>query len=168
MIRKDCKNIITEQEALACILGYTAGNDVSSRYWQMPARSNKQHGSAKSFDKFAPIGPTILSPQTLHSRPDGLSIKNFVNGDLRQAARTDDLVFDLGKIICHLSRGTTLRKETVIMTGTPGGVAVFMKPPQWLKNNDIVEIEIEFIRRLRNRMLFEGREVSRSNAKRIS
>jgi 2-keto-4-pentenoate hydratase/2-oxohepta-3-ene-1,7-dioic acid hydratase in catechol pathway len=121
----------------------------------MPERSGKQHGPAKSFDKFAPIGPTILSPQIVHNRTDGLSLKSFVNGELRQDARTDDLIFDVATVICHLTRGKTLRKGTVIMTGTPGGVAAFMNPPQWLKNNDIVEIEIENVGRMRNRMVFE-------------
>jgi 2-keto-4-pentenoate hydratase/2-oxohepta-3-ene-1,7-dioic acid hydratase in catechol pathway len=107
------------------------------------------------FDKFASIGPTILSPHTVHNRTDGLSLKTFVNGELRQDARTDDLIFDVATVECHLTRGKTLRKGTVIMTGTPGGVAAFIKPPQWLEDNDIVEIEIENIGRMRNRMVFE-------------
>lgn len=155
IIAKDCKNVTTDSEALSCVLGYTAGNDVSSRFWQMPEQSGNQHGPSKSFDKFAPIGPTILSPNVVHGSPEGLAIKTFVNGELRQDARTNDLIFDVPYIIRHLTRGATLRKGTVIMTGTPGGVAAFMKPPQWLKNNDIVEIEIEKIGRTRNRMVFD-------------
>lgn len=121
----------------------------------MPERSGNQHGPSKSFDKFAPLGPTLLSPSVVHSSRLGLEIKTFVNGEKRQDARTDDLIFDVAKVICHLTRGATLRKGTVIMLGTPGGVAAFMKPPQWLKNNDLVEIEIEKIGRTRNRMVFE-------------
>lgn len=122
----------------------------------MPERSGNQHGPSKSFDKFAPIGPTILSPSVVHSSPEGLSIKTFVNGDKRQDAQTDDLIFDFATVICHLTRGATLRKGTVIMSGTPGGVAAFMKPPQWLKDGDLVEIEIEKIGRTGNKMVFEA------------
>jgi len=116
----------------------------------------KQHRPSKSFDKFAPIGPTILSPNNVHDRADGLSLKTFVNGELRQDAQTDDLIVDVAMVICHLTRGKMLRKGTVIMTGTPGGVAAFMNPPQWFKDNDVVEIEIENIGRMRNRMVIEA------------
>ncbi|OAL46310.1 fumarylacetoacetate hydrolase family protein [Pyrenochaeta sp. DS3sAY3a] len=154
IIGKDCKDVKDRKEALSCIFGYTCGNDVSSRFWQMPERSGNQHGSAKSFDKFAPLGPTILHP-TLMDEEAGLRIRTFVNGEVRQDARTNDLVFDSADIICHLTRGTTLRKGTVVMTGTPGGVAAFMKPPQWLSDGDIVEVDIEGIGRMRNKMKWE-------------
>ncbi|KAF1955082.1 hypothetical protein CC80DRAFT_566401 [Byssothecium circinans] len=115
IIGKDCKNVSEGEDAMQYILGYTAGNDVSSRYWQQPERSGNQHGSAKSFDKFALIGPAIT----------------------------------------HVSGGTTLRKGTVVMTGTPSGVAAAMKPPVWLEDGDVVEVEIENIGRLSNKMVFE-------------
>jgi len=136
------------------VLGYTAGNDVSSRYWQNPERSGNQHGSAKSFDKFAPIGPVITSTNVIKN-PHQLAIKSFVNGELRQSSRTDDLIYDIPTILRHISRGTTLRKGTVVMTGTPSGVAAFMKPPKWLQDGDVVEVEIENIGQLRNKMAFE-------------
>ena len=151
---KDCKNA-TLDNALNHVLGYTAGNDVSSRYWQWKERSGGQHGSAKGFDKFAPIGPVIVSPAAIGD-PHNLSLKTIVNGsEIRQSSRTDDLIFKIPEIIKHLSRGTTLRRGTVIMTGTPSGVAAFMKPPGWLKDGDIVEVEIEKVGRLHNKMVFE-------------
>jgi 2-keto-4-pentenoate hydratase/2-oxohepta-3-ene-1,7-dioic acid hydratase in catechol pathway len=154
IIGRDCKNA-TLDNALSFVLGYTAGNDVSSRYWQWEERSGRQHGAAKGFDKFAPIGPVIVSAIALGD-PQALSIKTIVNGDdVRQSSRTDDLIFKLPNLIQHLSRGTTLRKGTVIMTGTPGGVAAFMKPPAFLEDGDIVEVEIEKIGRLRNKLCFE-------------
>ncbi|XP_014554287.1 hypothetical protein COCVIDRAFT_39844 [Bipolaris victoriae FI3] len=151
IIGKDCKNVKDRAEALSCILGYTCGNDVSSRFWQMPEGSGNQHGSAKLFDKFAPLGPTILHPSMVDEKL-GLRIRTFVNGEVRQDARTTDLVFVAADIICHLTRGTTLRKDTVVMTGTPGGVAAFMKPPKWSSDGDVVEIDIEGIGRMRNTM----------------
>ena len=154
IIGRDCKNA-TLENALSYVLGYTVGNDVSSRYWQWEERSGRQHGAAKGFDKFAPIGPVIVSPNAIGD-PHALSIKTTINGnDVRQSARTDDLIFKIPNLIQHLSRGTTVRKGTVIMTGTPSGVAAFMKPQAFLKDGDIVEVEIENIGRLRNKMCFE-------------
>ncbi|KIW05996.1 uncharacterized protein PV09_03179 [Verruconis gallopava] len=154
VIGKDCKNVGDDENAMQYVLGYTAGNDVSSRYWQMPERSGNQHGIAKSFDKFAPIGPVIASPGVIHD-PHNLSIKSVVNGEIRQSARTDDLIYDIPTIIRHVSRGTTLRKGTVVMTGTPSGVAAFMDPPAWLQDGDIVEVEIEKIGKIKNKIVFE-------------
>ncbi|KIW95793.1 uncharacterized protein Z519_02857 [Cladophialophora bantiana CBS 173.52] len=154
VIGKDCKNV-TAEEALNYVLGYTAGNDVSARYWQWRERSGGQHGSAKGFDKFAPIGPVIVSPNAIGD-PHDLWLKTIVNGtEVRQQSRTDDLIFKLPEIIKHLSRGTTLRKGTVIMSGTPSGVAAFMKPPGFLQDGDVVTVEIEKIGRIENKLVFE-------------
>jgi 2-keto-4-pentenoate hydratase/2-oxohepta-3-ene-1,7-dioic acid hydratase in catechol pathway len=154
IIGKDCKNVSEGEDAMQYIFGYTAGNDVSSRYWQQPERSGNQHASAKSFDKFAPIGPVITSPDVIRN-PHKLAIKSFVNGQMRQSSCADDLIYDIPTIIRHISRGTTLRKGTVVMTGTPSGVAAFMQPPAWLQDGDVVEVDIENIGRLRNRMVME-------------
>ncbi|KAF4493701.1 fumarylacetoacetate hydrolase family [Fusarium agapanthi] len=153
VLGKDCKDLEAD-DVFEYILGYTAGNDVSSRYWQMPERSGNQHGSAKSFDKFAPIGPTITSTSVI-TNPAELRLESFVNGEKRQSTKTDDMIFDVPTILRHLSRGTTLRKGTVIMTGTPSGVAAFMKPPQWLKNGDVVEVSIDKIGSIKNKFLIE-------------
>lgn len=118
VIGKDVKNLAESENPLDYVLGVTVGNDVSSRYWQNPQRSGAQHGPAKSFDKFGPIGPVIASLKAVEN-PENLKLKTWVNGDLRQDGATDDLIFGLGAIIRHLSRGMTLRKGTVIMTGTP-------------------------------------------------
>lgn len=120
----------------------------------MPERSGNQHGSAKSFDKFAPIGPVMTSTSVI---PDvrELQMECFVNGEKRQSTKLDDLIFDIPAILQHLSRGTTLRKGTVIMTGTPSGVGFFMKPPAWLKDGDVVEVRIDKIGSTRNRISFE-------------
>lgn len=160
IIGKDCKNA-TENNALDFVLGYTAGNDVSSRYWQWPDKSGGQHGTAKGFDKFAPIGPIIVSPGAI-GNPQALSLRTIVNGtSVRQDSNTDDLIFKLPRIIQHLSRGTTLRKGTVIMTGTPSGVAAFMNPQRFLEHGDVVEVEIEKIGRLKNKYVFGELDSSR-------
>ena len=135
------------------MLGYTVGNDVSSRYWQRPPRSGMQFCYAKSFDAFAPLGPTILSPEVTDLKTLHLTTK--VNGEIRQDSSISDLLFDVPEMIAHASRGTTLRKGTVIMTGTPSGIAAKMPGEPWLKDGDVVEVEISRIGRIRNKMVFE-------------
>lgn len=81
-------------------------------------------------------------------------MKSIVNGELRQSTKTDDMIFDIPAILRHLSRGLTLRKGTVIMTGTPSGVAAFHNPPKWLRDGDVVEVEIEQIGKMKNVMSF--------------
>ena len=154
VLGQDCKNVSESEDVTRYIMGYTVGNDVSSRWWQMPERSSNQPSAAKSFDKFAPIGPVITSTSII-SDPSRLTMRSIVNGDQRQLTRTDDLIFDIPAIIRHFSRGTTLRKGTVIMTGTPSGVAAFMKPPAWLQDGDIVEMELENVGTIRNKIVFE-------------
>jgi 2-keto-4-pentenoate hydratase/2-oxohepta-3-ene-1,7-dioic acid hydratase in catechol pathway len=152
IIGKDVKNA-TEATALDCVLGYTAGNDVSARNFQIPEVSGGQHGYAKSFDSFAPIGPAVVLAAAIPD-PQKLSYTTKVNGEERQRTGTDDMIWTVRQIIAHLSRGTTLRKGTVIMTGTPSGVGFFMEPKGFLKDGDLVEIEVEGIGRIANRVRF--------------
>jgi 2-keto-4-pentenoate hydratase/2-oxohepta-3-ene-1,7-dioic acid hydratase in catechol pathway len=154
VIGKDCKNLSESDDPLEYVLGYTAGNDLSARWWQQSEQSGNQHGYAKSFDKFAPLGPVLCS-RTCIPDPTKLTLTTWVNGKERQSTGTDDLIFDIPTIIRHASRGMTLQKGTVIMAGTSGGVGAFLKPPQWLVDDDLVEIEITGIGKIRNRMTFE-------------
>jgi len=78
-----------------------------------------------------------------------------VNGEVRQEANTSDLVFDVKRIIAFVSQGTTLEKGSVILTGTPGGVALGMKPPKWLKDGDVVQVSITGIGTICNQMVFQ-------------
>ncbi|KAF2200247.1 hypothetical protein GQ43DRAFT_456570 [Delitschia confertaspora ATCC 74209] len=154
VIGKDCKNV-SEADALSYILGYTVGNDVSARNFQLPANvSGGQFGYAKSFDKFAPIGPAIVSPRLIPD-PQKLKYTTKVNGEIRQQTGTDDMIWTVAQIIAHLSRGTTLRAGTVIMTGTPSGVGLFSKPPKFVTDGDVVKIEVEGIGAIINKMQFE-------------
>ncbi|KAE9363332.1 hypothetical protein N431DRAFT_357475 [Stipitochalara longipes BDJ] len=155
IISKDAKNI-SESEALDYVLGYTVGNDVSARNFQIPdSVSGKQFSYAKSFDGFAPIGPSVLLAKGVD--PQKLHYTTKVNGEKRQETGTDDMIWTIRKIIAHLTRGTTLRKGTVIMTGTPSGIGLFMEPKGvgLLKNGDVVEIEVDGIGSIVNKMVFE-------------
>jgi 2-keto-4-pentenoate hydratase/2-oxohepta-3-ene-1,7-dioic acid hydratase in catechol pathway len=151
VIGRDAKNV-SEADALDYVLGYTAGNDVSARTFQLPDNSGGQYGYAKSFDSFAPIGPAIWSPKLIPD-PQKLRYVLRVNGKVRQETGTDDMIWSVRQIIAHLSRGTTLRKGTVIMTGTPAGVGFFQK--KFLKDGDVVEVEIEGLGKISNKMVFD-------------
>ena len=132
---------------------YTLGNDVSARNFQLPDVSGGQFCFAKSMDGFAPIGPAIVSTRLI---PDPQKVKytTRVNGEVRQQTGTDDMIHSVKKLIAHLSQGTTLRRGTLIMTGTPSGVGIFMK--KFLKDGDVVEIEADGIGKIQNKMVFEG------------
>jgi len=156
IIAKDAKNV-SESDALDYVLGYTVGNDVSARNFQIPTSvSGNQFSYAKSFDRFAPIGPSVLLAKGVD--PQKLHYTTKVNGHKRQETGTDDMIWSIKKIIAHLTRGTTLRKGTVIMTGTPSGIGLFMQPKGvgLLKNGDVVEIEVDGIGSIANKMVFES------------
>ncbi|KAL5118812.1 hypothetical protein ACEQ8H_003315 [Pleosporales sp. CAS-2024a] len=154
VIGRDCKNV-SAADFGDYILGYTVGNDVSARNYQMPASvSGGQFGYAKSFDGFCPIGPCIASTHVVPD-PQKLTYWTKVNGDKRQHTGTDDMIYTVGQIVEHLSRGTTLRAGTAILTGTPSGVGLFMEPQSFLKDGDEVEIYVEGIGSIVNKMVFE-------------
>ncbi|KAJ4347823.1 uncharacterized protein N0V89_009193 [Didymosphaeria variabile] len=155
VIGKTGKNIAAKDYA-EYVLGYTVGNDVSARNFQLPASvSGGQFGYAKSFDGFAPIGPCIASQAAIGGDPNKIRYWTKVNGEKRQETGTDDMIWSVGQIVEHLSRGTTLQAGTCIMTGTPSGVGVFMDPKGFVKDGGEVEIYVEGIGSLVNRMKFE-------------
>ncbi|OCK95621.1 uncharacterized protein K441DRAFT_658329 [Cenococcum geophilum 1.58] len=152
IIGRDAKNV-SAANALSYVLGYTAGNDVSARNFQMPDTSGGQFCYAKSFDKFAPIGLAIVSTSVIPD-PQKLKYVTKVNGQKRQETGTEDMIWSVAQIIEHLSRGTTLRAGTAIMTGTPSGVGLFMKPKGFLGGGDVVEVYFEGIGSIINKMVF--------------
>jgi 2-keto-4-pentenoate hydratase/2-oxohepta-3-ene-1,7-dioic acid hydratase in catechol pathway len=148
IIGKKGKNI-TVEDAKDHIFGYTCFNDVSARDIQF---KDKQWTRGKSLDTFAPIGPCITTADQIGD-PKNLWIRTRVNGELRQNSSTRNMVFNVYQIVHELSRVMTLEPCDVIATGTPAGVAFAMKPkPKFLSSGDVVEIEIENIGKLRNRV----------------
>ena len=145
VIGKTAKNI-PASEAKKYIFGYTIMNDVSAREIQF---KDGQWTRGKSFDTFAPTGPCITTENQLKNT-DNLAIRTWVNGELRQNSTTRNMAFNVSQIIHHLSRVMTLEPCDVIATGAPAGVGFAMKPPQFLKNGDVVRIEIEGIGVLEN------------------
>ncbi len=134
------------EKALDRVAGYTIVNDVSARDIQL---DEGQWGRSKSFDTFKPMGPWIVGTDELGNASD-LDISLTVNGVTKQSSNTSDLVFDVPFLISHLSRSTTLLPGMVISTGTPSGVGYTRTPPESLRPNDEVSIEIEGIGTLTN------------------
>ncbi|KAB5554728.1 hypothetical protein GE09DRAFT_1122181 [Coniochaeta sp. 2T2.1] len=151
---EDCRDV-TVKEAKDYILGYTVGNDLSCRLFQLPKNSAGQFFFAKAFDKFAPIGPVLISPELFHNDPSP-QITTRVNGEVRQKADFNhDMIFSPENILSHMSQGTTIPAGTAVMTGTASGVGAFCKPKTFLQHGDVVEIEMDKVGVLRNKMRFE-------------
>jgi len=151
IIGKRGKNISVSQ-ASEHIFGYTIFNDISARDIQF---KDGQWTRGKSFDTFAPIGPCITTTAQIED-PNNLRLKTRVNGETRQDSTTGRMVFNVHEIVYHLSRVMTLEPCDIIATGTPRGVAAFMKPkPKFLQPGDTVEVEIENIGTLRNPIIEE-------------
>lgn len=155
VLKRDAKNLPPSGDfSLAdYVLGYTVGNDVSARNYQLPDVSGGQFCYAKSFDGFAPIGPAIASPEVVPD-PQKLRYMTRVNGVEKQSTSTDDMIWKVKDILVHLTRGTTVRAGTVIMTGTPSGVGLFRN--EFLKHGDTVEVEIDGLPKLVNTFDFEA------------
>lgn len=147
VIGRDTKNV-KAAEAGEYIFGYTIINDVSARNLQT---RHKQWYFGKSLDDFTPMGPCIISAETVGAMPE-LGIRCYVNGEKRQDSNTRMMIFDIPYIIEELSAGMTLKAGTIIATGTPSGVALGMEPSvqKYLESGDVVRCEIDGIGVLEN------------------
>lgn len=149
VIRKDTKNIEVDRAAES-IFGYTILHDVSARDIQF---KDKQFTRGKGIDTFAPCGPWITTKDEIND-PQNLQIVTKVNGETRQNSSSSKMVISIDKIISSLSQIMTLESGDIISTGTPAGVAMSMKEPKYLKEGDVVEITIENLGTIRNKITF--------------
>jgi len=150
VIGRRCRHV-PKARAHEVITGYTICNDVSVRDWQTRTPTMTM---GKSFDTHGPLGPWVVTPDELGD-PHRLALRTWVNDDLRQDGRTDDLIYDCFDMVEHLSTAFTLEPGDVISTGTPAGVGIAMRPPGLLKAGDVVRIEIEGIGVLENPVIDE-------------
>ncbi|MDM5333275.1 fumarylacetoacetate hydrolase family protein [Ureibacillus composti] len=148
VIGKQARNV-SEEDALDYVAGYTITNDVTYRDIQ---RRTLQWLQGKTVDGSAPMGPYLVTADEIGD-PSGLSMVLKVNGEVRQSTNTDDFVFNVPKLVSFLSGLMTLEPGDVVLTGTPGGVGVAMNPPQFLKDGDVVTIEVDKIGSLENKVL---------------
>jgi 2-keto-4-pentenoate hydratase/2-oxohepta-3-ene-1,7-dioic acid hydratase in catechol pathway len=136
---------IPKASAMSHVFGYTVVNDVTARDLQ---GKHKQWLLGKGIDGFCPMGPWIVTADELDAR--GMRVTCHVNGEKRQDAVTDDLIFDIPTLIETISLSMALLPGDVIATGTPEGVGIGFKPPRFLRDGDVVECAIEGIGRIRN------------------
>lgn len=147
VIGSRAKNI-DENKVIDYIYGYTIMNDITARDLQ---KEEGQWYRAKSFDTFAPVGPKVVAKSEIED-PQNLWLKSYVNGELRQDGRTDDMMFKVFELISFISSTITLEEGDLIATGTPAGVAAFTEGKKFLKPGDTVVCEIEKIGRITNRV----------------
>jgi 2-keto-4-pentenoate hydratase/2-oxohepta-3-ene-1,7-dioic acid hydratase in catechol pathway len=148
VIGKTARNV-SEAEALDYVLGYCNMNDLSERDLQM---LSGQWLLGKTLDKFLPLGPYVVTSDVIKD-PQTLSIKGWLNGELRQNSNTSDMIFSVAQVIAYASKIMTLSPGDVISTGTPEGVVLGMDPKVWVKAGDEYTVEVEGLGKLTNKMI---------------
>ena len=150
---------VAAKDALRYVAGYCIVNDVSERDFQLK-RSASQWSKGKGCDTFGPIGPWLVTSDEIKD-PQNLDMWLDVNGERRQTGNTRTMIFTVAQIVADVSRYMTLLPGDIITTGTPPGVALGMKPPQWLKAGDVVTLGIEHLGEQRQRVVsFRGRRLA--------
>jgi 2,4-diketo-3-deoxy-L-fuconate hydrolase len=129
---------VSVEKALTHVAGYCLSNDVSERDWQ--TKRGNQWGKGKSFDGFGPIGPWLVTTDELPD-PQSIPISLSVNDEQRQSSNTSDMIFSVAELISYLSQFMTLLPGDVVITGTPSGVGLGMKPPKFLSRGDVMVLD---------------------------
>jgi len=132
-------HLVSKENALDHVAGYTVLNDVSAREFQFDI-SPPQTTFAKSMDGFCPMGPWMVTRDEVPD-PQDLTVRLWLNGTLMQEGHTRDMLFPLAALIAYLSLYMTLEPGDIIATGTPAGIGAFRKPPLWLKAGDHLRLE---------------------------
>lgn len=143
---------ISKEDALNCVAGYSIFNEASVREYQF---KSPQWTVGKNFDDTGAFGPELVTADELPAGGKGLLLETKVNGEVVQSASTDTMIFDVATLISTISEAITLEAGDVIVSGTPSGVGFGMDPKRYLKHGDIVEVSIEGIGTLRNKVVDE-------------
>ena len=141
---------ISADKAMDAIAGFTVLNDASARDWQ---RAASQWTAGKNFDGTMPLGPEIVTPDEVNILD--VALTTVLNGQVMQSARTSQMIVDIPSAVEFFSSFTTLRPGDVIATGTPGGVGFARTPPVWLEPGGVIEVTIEGVGTIRNRVVAE-------------
>jgi 2-keto-4-pentenoate hydratase/2-oxohepta-3-ene-1,7-dioic acid hydratase in catechol pathway len=150
VIGQRCRRV-SAANALSVVAGYMVTNDVTARDWQFRTPT---WTLGKSFDTHGPMGPWLTTADEI-ANPQALAIKLWVNGELRQDSTTEEMIYRIGEQIEYLSTVMTLEPGDIIATGTPAGVGIAMKPPQFLQVGDIVRTEIEGLGFIENKVVLD-------------
>jgi len=140
---------VSQQDALAHVFGYTVANDVSARDVQF---ADGQWVRGKSLDTFCPLGPVVVTADEI-ADPQALALATRVNGETVQDSNTKEMVFGVAELLSFCSHSFTLEPGDVVLTGTPWGCGEFMDPIRSLGAGDVVEVEIERIGAISNRVV---------------
>lgn len=149
---------LTMENALDSVLAYTCANEGTIREYQ---RRTTQWDMGKNFDQSGSLGPWLVTSDELPQGGRGLKIECRLNGQVMQSDNTENMMFPLRETLVAITEGITLEPGDIILTGTPSGVGHARKPPVWMRNSDVCEVEIETIGTLRNMIVDEqpvGRE----------
>ena len=144
---------IPQDKAMDFVFGYSVVNDVSARDLQ---RNHKQYFKGKSLDGACPMGPWIVTAESIDD-PHDLQITSRVNGETKQESNTKFMIFSIPEIIAHISLGMTILPGDIIATGTPSGVGFARQPPEFLQPGDMVECEIQGVGIIRNKVIGRSR-----------
>ncbi|MFD2681284.1 fumarylacetoacetate hydrolase family protein [Bacillus seohaeanensis] len=139
---------IKEEDALDYVFGYTILNDITARDLQ---KKHKQFFIGKSLDTSCPMGPYLVTKDEIED-PQKLNIRTTVNGEIRQDSNTSSMIFSVASVISTLSQGMVLEPGDIIATGTPAGVGKGFEPPKFLKSGDEIEISIDRLGNLKNKV----------------
>lgn len=137
---------VPEAEALNYVFGYTCANDVTARDLQ---KGDGQWVRGKSLDTFCPLGPWLVTADEV-PYPQSLGIRSLVNGEIMQESQTSKMIFSVAYLIAYLSQAFTLLPGDILLTGTPDGVGAYREPPVFMKNGDVMAVEIDGVGRLVN------------------
>jgi len=146
---------IPADKALDALAGYVVLNDATARDWQ---RAATQWTGGKNFEGTMPIGPEVVTPD--EADVSDVALTTRLNGEVMQSARTSQMIVDIASAVEFFSSFTLLRPGDVIATGTPGGVGFARQPPVWLNPGDVIEVSIEEVGTIRNRVVAEEADLS--------
>lgn len=148
---------VSVEDAWDYVGGFTVLNDISGRRAQLETPM-KQFTLGKSFDTFTPVGPAVVSLDVFADAEarDNLPVRTTLSGEVMQDGNTAQFIFSIPEIISYLSKGVTLEPGDLIATGTPGGVGDERKPPRYLRDGDVVEVEIAGVGKISNPVRFEA------------
>ena len=142
---------VSKEDALSHVWGYATANDLSARDLQF---RTAQWMLGKTLDGFLPIGPDLVTTDEIPD-PQTLRLQTWLNGELRQDSNTADMIFGVAELVSYCSHYFTLVPGDIMITGTPAGVISGMKPPVWLKDGDVVVVEVEKLGRLETPLVAE-------------
>ncbi|MFD9027441.1 fumarylacetoacetate hydrolase family protein [Streptomyces parvulus] len=150
VIGRTARYLESAEEGLACVAGYAVAHDVSEREFQIERGGTWDKG--KNCETFNPLGPWLVTADEVPD-PQRLSLRLWVNGELKQDGSTADQIFPVGEVVRYVSQFMVLRPGDVINTGTPAGVAMGQPEPKpYLRAGDVVELEVEGLGRQRQEL----------------